>query len=104
MALRKYERVSSKDPEINRVQDRLDSAFVTIFKSSIIDGILIENLHLSTSTLEIPHKLGRRFIGFLNANTNANDTIYRDASSTSNPSEFIALKASGSVTAKVWVF
>ena len=104
MALRKYERVQSQDSTINRIQDRLESAFVPIFGSLVVDGILLEDLSLSTATLEIPHGLGRPYRGYFVADLNADARVYRDTSSTSNPSQFLPLKASGAVTAKVWVF
>ena len=104
MALRKYERVQSQDSTINRIQDRLESAFVPIFGSLVVDGILLEDLSLSTATLEIPHGLGRPYRGYFVADLNADARVYRDTSSASNPSQFLPLKASGAVTAKVWVF
>tara|TARA_Y100001938_G_scaffold87002_1_gene119312 strand:- start:663 stop:977 length:315 start_codon:yes stop_codon:yes gene_type:complete len=104
MALRKYERVQSQDPTINKVQERLERAFIPLFGSLIIDGVLIEDLSLNTSTLEIPHGLGRPYRGYFVADLNADARVYRDTSSASNPSQFLPLKASGAVTAKVWVF
>ena len=104
MTLRKYERVQSQDSTINRIQDRLESAFVPIFGSLVVDGIILEDLSLSTANLEIPHGLGRRYRGYLVADLSADARVYRDTSSTSDSSQFLPLKASGAVTAKVWVF
>ena len=104
MTVRKYERVPTNDATLNRVQERLESAFVPISRCSLINGRLIEDLDLSTTTLNIPHGLGRPYQGYLVADLNADARVYRDTSSTSDPSQFLPLRASGTVTAKVWVF
>ena len=99
-----YLRYRTDNADLEQVQDSIEKKFDELDKLAILDGKLLENLSLSTATLDIPHKLGRKYRGYFIADLTADVRVYRDTTSTKDPAVILPLKASGTATAKVWVF
>lgn len=102
--LKSYQRVDSTDLAVREMQYRLEETLHPITSSEIIDGRLLEDLSLETTATDVPHGLGRAIRGYLPVKLSASATIFDDEASNTNKSEFVRLKASGTVTATVWVF
>jgi hypothetical protein len=86
------------------LQDKLDRTLSGITDSTVVDGILIENIALTTSTTDVQHMLGKQYRGYIIVYQDAAETIYVDSSSTANKSLYISLKASGNVNISLWMF
>ena len=99
-----YLRYRTDNADLEQVQDAVQKKFGELDEISVLNGKLIEDLNLSTATLDIPHKLGRKYRGYFIADLTADVRVYRDTASTKDPSVILPLKASGTATAKVWVF
>tara|TARA_R110000824_G_scaffold3277_4_gene15568 strand:- start:3871 stop:4179 length:309 start_codon:yes stop_codon:yes gene_type:complete len=99
-----YLRYRTDNADLEQVQDSIEKKFDELDKLAILDGKLLENLSLSTATLDIPHKLGRKYRGYFIADLTAVVLVCRDTASTKDPAVILPLKASGTATAKVWVF
>ena len=99
-----YLRYRTDNADIEQVQDAIQKKFGEMDDLAILDGKLLENLSLSTATLDIPHKLGRKYRGYFIADLTADVRVYRDTASTKDPAVILPIKASGTATAKVWVF
>jgi hypothetical protein len=105
MALRRYERIHAADPDLNRVQQRLQDALLPVMDASIIDGLLITDQDLVSGTTSIiSHKLGRPIRGWIVVGKNAAQHVYDVQSSNENPEKFLYLTAGGTVTVDLWVF
>lgn len=66
MTLRKFERVSTDDSTLNRIQERVEDAFLPVTSSSILDGKIINNVELASGTTSIiSHNLGRAIKGYI---------------------------------------
>lgn len=77
MALRRYERIPTRDDILNRVQERMEDAFLPVANSKILDGHLIESQALASGvTSEIAHSLGRNLIGYIVVKRNAAQHVY----------------------------
>lgn len=89
--------------DIQRLQDALNKVFNSILNKQILDGRLIPNINLlSSSTNEISHGLGNPLRGYIIVNQDASANIYSSVSTTPN-STFI-LNTSADVTISLWVF
>ena len=105
MALRKYERVPTSDPVVNRVQERLFDVLLPVTSASIIDGKLLTDLDLASGTTSIiSHGLGRDIVGWIVVGKNAAQHVYDVQSSNDDPNKFLYLTAGGTVTVDLWVF
>ena len=105
MTLRRFERIHVPDPDLNRVQERLQDALMPVMDSSILDGILITGQDLASGTTSIiSHKLGRPIKGWVVVGKNAAQHVYDVQSSNDNPDKFLYLTAGGTVTVDLWVF
>jgi hypothetical protein len=69
--------------------------------TTISDGKLLQGQELTTAEIGISHGLGRVPVGYLVAGLSANETVYHATAATR---EKLYLKASGTVTATIWVF
>jgi len=84
---------SYKDPEklLEFIQDK-----------PILDGRLIRNIDVSTTTINVNHGLGRRYQGFIVVRASANTTVFDE--DTNFRGRILALQASNVATISIWVF
>ena len=105
MTLRRFERIHVPDPDLNRVQERLQDTLMPVMDASILDGLLITGQDLASGTTSIiSHKLGRPIKGWIVVGKNAAQHVYDVQSSNDNPEKFLYLTAGGAVTVDLWVF
>lgn len=112
-------RIQTGDEELNRVQDSFLPPINALIKIPTLDGRIIDTvtdsngietaLILTTSFQNIPHKLGRVFRGYQIIDQDADARIWRDPASPPLPSnvgatKFVRLRASATVTVRLWVF
>lgn len=67
-------------------------------------GRLISSVVLSTTPVNVEHKLGRPLIGWLVVRKNADARVWEDQATTVDGSKFLRLDASAAVTVTLWVF
>lgn len=99
MRLDTFKRLFFGDSTLSRFQDNVTTWAAQIEPCPFLVGILIETT-ISTSDTIINHKLQREPEGFLILDQNANSVIWR----TLWNNETITLRASASVSVKIWVF
>jgi hypothetical protein len=105
MAIRRFERLTTPDENLNRVQERVEDAILPIAGSPIIDGQLIQNQSLASGTTStIAHNLGRSPLGYIVVKRDAAQHVYDVQSTNSNPGTTLLLTAGGTVTVDLWVF
>jgi hypothetical protein len=87
------------------LQDLQEAADASIRSMSreILGGVLLRDVALSTTSRNVPHKLGRRWTGYVVTRSNANAVVY-DGTGSPDPRTAIALLASATVTVDLWVF
>ena len=66
------------------------------------EGVETQIISLTATPKVIPHKLTRQYVGFLVIELNASAIIYSTRSS--DDDNFITLRSSAAVAAKIWVF
>ena len=105
MALRRYERIPTRDDILNKIQERVEDAFLPVSEAAIVDGSLITGVSLASGTTSIvPHNLRRRLKGWIVVGKNAAQHVYDVQSSNEDPDKFLYLTAGGTVTVDLWVF
>lgn len=90
-------RIPSNLGELNRVQDQVIPVLNDLLKNVISKDSIIE-VTLTTNTLKLNHKLGRKPTGWIVVYINANATVFTTGVS---DSDIIELKASATVTVKL---
>lgn len=89
----------------NNAQDHLEEVINPITDSQIIDGVILEDIALNSSTFTtIEHKLGRKPRGYIVIRKSAAQTVFEDAGDYANRKLFLKLKSSGAVTVNLWIF
>lgn len=102
MALIPFQKFQSKAQDLNRLQTNIDMFSRSLIDIPILNGVLLENIVLSTTAAQIQHKLDRNYRGWIVVKQNANATIYSTSSTLSQ--QFLTLTASAAVTVTLWVF
>lgn len=100
-----FRRIRAKDPDLKSVQDAVAFVFQDITPKEILDGRVIKNVSLNSSTATVvEHGLGRAPIGYIGIKANAPANIYDTQDSNPSPSATLQLKADAAVTVSLWVF
>jgi hypothetical protein len=89
--------------DVKNFQDAVAQIFNQILKKQIIDGVILEDLTITSGTpLSIDHGLNTLIRGWIVIRKNASSNIYESASDT--PTKTLILNASSNVTISLWVF
>lgn len=81
----------------------VDEYLQQLAPNPFLTGQLIKRLTLSTTPIQVPHKLNTAPRGWFLVRTDANQTVY-EASSTPFTNRFIHLVASGDCVVDLWIF
>lgn len=92
----------SSEAELSRNADQ--EALRSLRSVEIINGHLVPDLSLTTTTQRFLHNLGRAYRGFLVTSKNSDKHVYIDDSVDADKDKFIVLKSDGTVTVSLWVF
>lgn len=103
MALKKFKKIDFKDKDVSRFQDSVDE-YLNQLNGVVLDGIILNDVLVGTSSTDISHKLGRTFQGWHLLDIQGDARVWRDTASTSDLTKFLPLKASAAVTVSLWVF
>lgn len=90
------------DYKIDQIQRNIVLLLNKITDNPFLDGVLLKDVAISTSTTSIEHKLGRQYAGYLITKLNANSVVY--IGDTTEQELYIKLRASAACTVDVWVF
>lgn len=97
-----FQELPSQSTELNRIQSQVSKTFDKITACPLLDGILIEDVALTTSATNVNHKLNRAPLGWIVVDNNANAVVYSSAASL--PKQYLTLTASAACTVSLWVF
>lgn len=104
-SLIKFLDLTTDDPKLKPVLDRLKEVVRVFGTKQIIDGQLLENISIlpfgAGYVNVIPHKLGRMPNGFFIAKELPGANVGQHAASDES---FLYLKATGTSTVSLWVF
>ena len=92
----------SSESELSRSADR--EALRSIRDVEILNGKLVSDLAVTTTTQRFLHNLGLAYRGFLVTKKNSDKHVYVDDTVDADKEKFIVLKSDGAVTASLWVF
>jgi hypothetical protein len=91
--------------EFNIGQDHIEEVITPVLNAAIIDGVIVEDVILNSSTFtNVKHKLGRKPRGYIVIRKSAAQTVFEEAGDYDNRKLFLKLKASGAVTVNLWIF
>ena len=111
MALKSLKTTDFRDKDLMKLQENV-SEYVGQLNSIVLGGILLEKtigqapieITIGTTTTLVAHGLSRKFQGWSLVDIQGDARVWRDVSYTDNLDKFLPLKASASVTVKLWVF
>lgn len=98
--IKEFKRVSGATEEVAKLQTRLYEFFTQFTDNPLLNGVLLKNIELTTSNVNVNHTLGRECQGWIVINKNANADIWQTDASKS----IITLRATAAVKVDLWVF
>lgn len=94
----------SDDAGLNLFQTGLQRTLQPVLNNPVVDGVLLESIVLASGTNQVPHKLGRKLIGWFMTRVRANATFYDAQDTNKLPDQYLTLIASGAATVDIFVF
>lgn len=102
MGIQPFNKVRASDQLVLMdVQETIFQWASQLKDQDLFPGRLIEGVELSTTAVNVEHKLARLPIGWIIVDRDANQSVFRSSALTTS---YLPLQASGSVTVSVWVF
>lgn len=98
----RFNKVAQLDQKTSLFQDNVERSIKALNDEPFIRGRIIENLTITTSGLDIEHKLGRDLKGWVIVDRNLGGDIYRQTSL--EEEGILHLVSSATVTISLWVF
>lgn len=86
-----------------RAQSNIESFVSPLARTEILNGVLLENIVVTTVATEIQHKLGRKARGFILVKSNAAVTLHSPTDS-SRSDLFEIVQSTGNATVSLWFF
>lgn len=83
-----------------KVQEAVETAINPIIKLPILDGVILQDLVITTSAQKFPHYLGRQPQGWWPVDKQNAAHIFRTDWTTTT----ITLEASATVTGSIWIY
>ena len=104
--IRHYERIVSKNADLEKVQDSLERAFRSVEACPIIDGALLTGVVLKEGDNTIRHPLGRALRGWVVTGLAGATSIYDKQRVNDSKDKTLILNSStaGTIDAEIWVF
>lgn len=105
MGLGALRKIQSDDDVLNRFQDNVASAISPIIQQPILGGNLLSGISLLTGVdNNVPHKLGRKLIGYMVVRKNSNSTVWDSQGFNLSQNSTLILNCSANTTVDLWVF
>lgn len=92
-----------RDPE-NLFERDARGIFDGLSRTEIMQGQLVVDVDIATTSTQVAHRLGRIPKGFLVVDLTADSRIYRDTAVTTERTTYLYLKATTATTVSLWVF
>lgn len=87
-----FTRYRTEDHALTRVQDSIEAFSREVQSGGIADGRVLEDVVIKTSTVRVPHGLGRRYRGFIVVRRDVEHVVYEDKTSDADRSVYLPLK------------
>ena len=98
--LKRFVPIESKEFETQRLNDNIRDFADQLKSNPLLDGRLIEGVVVTTSGIDVEHKLSRDIQGWIVTDKNADARVW----STGSSNRFLSLDSSATVTIDIWVF
>ncbi len=98
--LKGLRKVNVTDSALSRVQDAIQLNLQTIVTKEILDGVLGEEIELTTASKQVAHGLGRDPLGYIIVSK----TAFADIIDLARDTRTITLQATAPVTLSMWFF
>ena len=94
----------SQSKDLSLMQTSWASQLNPLLNMPLNNGIVLQNIQLSSGSNTINHLLGRNLNGWFITRQRSSATIYDTQDSNPNPSQTLVLHSSGSVSVNIFVF
>lgn len=98
------QKVFFSDSLLTQLQDGIENSLNSVFSKTILDGVLVEGISLTTSFKNVSHGLGRPVRGYVLVKSDVITSLKDDDANNVNRSLYIKLAAGATATVSVWFF
>lgn len=98
--IKPFRRIKVMDRETSQVQDQIADTLIPISKVTLLNGIQIDNIQVTSSAIVFNHQLNRQPLGWFIVDQQGAGSVHRVDWNTKN----IELASSADVTISIWVY
>ena len=103
MAIKAFRKSPQETPEVSALSIAIDDYTRQLTSNPLLDQVVIRQIQVSTTKVDIPHSLGRRWLGWVLTRNNAAIIVY-EAPVQAAPEKYISLVATGSGAIDISLF
>lgn len=96
--------IHSNNSDLNIVQTKWKSVIDPAISNPLLSNGVLSGIVLSNGTTVIPHKLGRKLIGWMIVGINGAATIFDNQANNQTPNLTLSLTSDADVTVNILVF
>ncbi len=102
MSIKSFRKPGQLTPEGVALANNVDDYTRQLTKNPILDYALLKRVELTTTTINVPHGLGRPWTGWVILRTSAGALVWETATQT-DPSKYLSLTASADTTVDIYI-
>lgn len=104
MATRAIFNQQTMDRSLGFAQQSQAQALNPLLKNPVTGGIILEKVSLSVGSNTIPHKLGRKLVGWMLVRLRSGSSIYDNQDANTSPEISLVLVSSAAAVVDIYVF
>lgn len=100
--IKAFKRLTTTIPEIQQVINNIAEFVKPLENNPILDGRVLSGVSIGTSATNIPHKLGRPWVGWFVISRTSGVVPYEGTQL--NTTDYLTLQAASAITVDLYVF
>jgi hypothetical protein len=102
--IRSLKKTNFEDMETSKLQENISNWVDAIIRKETLNGLRLERVSLSAGSNDVPHRLGRKLIGWQVVRQRSAATIYDEQDGSQFTETLLKLNSSAPVIVDLWVF
>lgn len=104
MSIKSFKKINTSLRELDKVQSNISDYVQPLTNNPMLDGLILTEVDVSTSSTIVNHGLGRDIRGWFIVNKDSNINVWAVSSEQSFPGTQLVLTASGTGIVSIYVF
>lgn len=96
--------VKTGQPAVDQALDEVRKDVEKLKRSSVLDGVQVDNIALTTTAVRVPHRLGRRANGYIIVGSTVLTQYADENAGKQDLDKYVYLLSAAPTTVSIWVY